>query len=86
MNKYLLLPFIALLLTSVACCGDRHKEYHNFTYTHEEWVKGQWFYGDRDGHIGWWWHVNTVWYFYERPVYPYPPEIHTSVESVTIEA
>lgn len=48
--------------------GERH--FHD----HDEhmWRGGRWFHGDHDGRAGWWWIVNGGWYFYPRPVYPYP--------------
>jgi hypothetical protein len=26
----------------------------------------------RGGHLGWWWVVAGIWYFYPTPIYPYP--------------
>ncbi len=36
------------------------------------WRAGGWRHERRDGRFGWWWVVGGTWYFYERPVYPYP--------------
>jgi hypothetical protein len=36
------------------------------------WQGGHWQRGAHDGQLGWWWVVGGVWYFYPRPVYPYP--------------
>ncbi len=38
----------------------------------DRWRGGYWTHGDYDGRWGWWWVVNGLWYFYPRPVYPYP--------------
>lgn len=42
------------------------------------WRGGRWRQEWHNGRFGWWWMVGGVWYFYERPVYPYPlvvPEV-----------
>jgi hypothetical protein len=36
------------------------------------WRAGKWHHEFHDGRLGWWWVVGTIWYFYPRPVYPYP--------------
>lgn len=36
------------------------------------WREGRWHHGRHDGRLGWWWIAAGVWYFYPRPVYPYP--------------
>jgi hypothetical protein len=36
------------------------------------WRRGHWFHGNYAGSLGWWWVVGTTWYFYQRPIYPYP--------------
>ncbi len=36
------------------------------------WRGGRWHEGYHGGHFGWWWIVGGVWYWYPRPVYPYP--------------
>lgn len=36
------------------------------------WRGGRWVHGPHSGHMGWWWVVGSVWYFYPSPVYPYP--------------
>ena len=51
----------------------RERDVHRF---HERdlalWRTGAWHHEWHDGRYGWWWFVAGVWYFYERPVYPYP--------------
>jgi len=55
--------------------GDawRDRDIHRF---HERdmarWQHGRWFRGPHDGRAGWWWIVGDTWYFYPRPIYPYP--------------
>jgi len=44
-------------------------------FTAEElvhWRGGQWRNSCFGGRCGWWWFAGGRWYFYERPVYPYP--------------
>ena len=49
--------------------GDiRHFREHDM----DRWRGGRWFHGRHEGHEGWWWVVAGLWYFYPRPVYPYP--------------
>ncbi len=36
------------------------------------WQGGRWHHGRHDGRLGWWWIAAGMWYFYPRPVYPYP--------------
>ncbi|MCD7097819.1 hypothetical protein [Stenotrophomonas sp. MMGLT7] len=43
------------------------------------WARGGWRHEYRDGRWGWWWLVDGMWYWYDRPVYPYP----TAVSVVT---
>ncbi len=38
----------------------------------ELWRGGVWRHEWHEGRLGWWWAVGGVWYFYERPIYPYP--------------
>lgn len=49
--------------------GDQH---HFHDRDEHIWRGGRWFHGDHDGRAGWWWIVNGGWYFYPRPIYPYP--------------
>ncbi len=49
--------------------GDiRHFHERDF----DRWRGGRWFRGNYLGHYGWWWIVGGVYYWYPRPVYPYP--------------
>lgn len=36
------------------------------------WRGGQWRNSCFAGRCGWWWFAGGQWYFYERPIYPYP--------------
>lgn len=50
-----------------------HGGFHHFRdHRRHDWGEGRWFHGDHDRRHGWWWIVGGVWYFYPRPVYPYP--------------
>ena len=56
---------------------DRHFEWRgDIRSFHErdfaQWRGGQWFHGYHDGRLGWWWTVGPMFYWYERPLYPYP--------------
>lgn len=44
-------------------------------FDHREWRRGEWIQGRHDGHLGWWWVVAGTWFFYPRPIYPYPPVV-----------
>lgn len=50
------------------------------------WRGGQWRNSCYAGRCGWWWFVDGLWYFYERPIYPYPLEVSvvTYVEPVEV--
>jgi hypothetical protein len=44
-------------------------------FTREErriWFGGRWIHDYHAGRLGWWWVVDGGWYFYPRPIYPYP--------------
>jgi hypothetical protein len=46
----------------------RHFDHRDYAV----WRSGSWHHTRRDGKLGWWWVVAGTWYFYPRPVYPYP--------------
>jgi len=44
-------------------------------FRHEDmvrWRGGRWSQTCYFGRCGWWWFAGGMWYFYDRPVYPYP--------------
>ena len=45
---------------------------HFHEYDMPRWRSGRWYHGLHDGRHAWWWIAGGVWYFYPRPVYPYP--------------
>jgi len=46
---------------------------HRFHERHYEvWRGGSWFHGNYGGRLGWYWVVGGIYYFYPRPIYPYP--------------
>ena len=45
---------------------------HFNQYDLGRWRGGHWYKGRHTGHVGWWWVVAGVWYFYPAPIYPYP--------------
>lgn len=89
MNRFpyaLALALAALVLPSAPVRADGPRQYRDppprrapehrvRRHSREEWRRGHWFHGDHGGHVGWWWVVGIDWYFYPRPVYPYPREI-----------
>ncbi len=36
------------------------------------WRGGSWYHGVYGGRMGWYWTVGGAYYFYPRPIYPYP--------------
>jgi len=55
------------------------RDYAHFTPREASlWRGGAWRREFHDGRFGWWFIVDGIWYFYDRPVYPYPtfiPEV-----------
>lgn len=49
--------------------GDIHR-FHDRDFG--VWRGGDWRHGHHNGHLGWWWVVGGIWYFYPEPIYPYP--------------
>ncbi len=58
-----------------------HHEFHEHDvhrFNHEEltrWRGGRWNNACYRGRCGWWWFAGGQWYFYDRPIYPYPLEV-----------
>lgn len=51
----------------------REHDVHRFRpHELELWRGGVWRHEWHEGRLGWWWAVGGAWYFYERPIYPYP--------------
>ena len=51
--------------------GNRDiRHFHNHHI--DVWRGGKWHHGRHDGRLGWWWVAAGMWYFYPKPVYPYP--------------
>ena len=63
--------------------GHEHHEFHEHDvhrFSHEElgrWRGGRWNNTCFNGRCGWWWFAGGQWYFYDRPVYPYPLAVST---------
>jgi hypothetical protein len=78
--KTILAAFVVLTsmaLNPVAANADWHRHtgiefrfHHPEDYRH--WHSGYWNHGWHDGRLGWWWVAAGSWYFFTRPVYPYP--------------
>jgi hypothetical protein len=53
--------------------GWRDRDIHQFRdRDFASWQHGRWVHARHDGRFGWWWIVGDTWYFYPRPVYPFP--------------
>lgn len=47
--------------------------YSGFTGADRDaWHGGGWRHESHNGHLGWWWVVGDLWYFYPAPIFPYP--------------
>lgn len=49
--------------------GDIHRFHEHDIVV---WRGGNWWRGAHDGRNGWWWIVGGVWYWYPKPIYPFP--------------
>ena len=69
---------IALIATSISICAEARERWHGGNIRHFEmhdrpiWRGGHWRHARYGGRLGWWWIVGPTWYFYSRPIYPYP--------------
>lgn len=80
MSPKTLLSFAILLgvvLNPAAALADWHRHSHiEFRFhqprDHHRWNHGRWHHGYHDGRWGWWWLVAGSWYYFNKPVYPYP--------------
>lgn len=53
--------------------GPGPQHIHEFHERHAEvWRGGNWYHGNYGGRFGWYWVVGGAYYFYPRPIYPYP--------------
>lgn len=69
-SVFMLLTAATLVVTPSEA---RFRRYLAPVFPVENWQRGYWFHGTYSGHVGWWWIVGPGWYFYETPMYPYPP-------------
>jgi hypothetical protein len=49
-----------------------HDYAHFSPHEMDMWHRGGWHHEFRNGRYGWWYAVDDIWYFYDRPIYPYP--------------
>ena len=82
LTKYYII--VALLISSFAVNSKiiRHSKnranWHSGNIHHFEindraiWRSGHWQHVSYSGRLGWWWVVGPSWYYYPRPIYPYP--------------
>lgn len=67
-----------LIAAPMTAQADRHRPWHGGDIRHFDrhdmprWQGGHWYHGPHLGRLGWWWVVGSIWYFYPRPVYPFP--------------
>lgn len=46
---------------------------HRFEFQDRmKWRGGAWRHTRYGGRVGWWWIVGPTWYYYPKPIYPYP--------------
>ena len=63
---------------SAAQASPRWDEHHDHEWHRgydphvEHWRSGHWYNGHHEGRHGWWWIAGGVWYWYPKPIYPYP--------------
>ncbi|MGZ3768717.1 MAG: hypothetical protein ACXVCR_18130 [Bdellovibrio sp.] len=75
LGKKLLIP---LLLIATFARGEEPRPHdshpwHGPGFSVRHWQGGHWHHGPYFDRTGWWWIVGPDWYFYDDPVYPYPP-------------
>jgi hypothetical protein len=72
---------VGLILTLALVPNVSQAEWHSYTglefrfhrpVDYHNWHRGGWHHGWHDNRLGWWWVVAGSWYFFNRPVYPYP--------------
>lgn len=72
-SKKPLLILIALSLFSASASTPAYAWIGGFHHRDIAlWHGGRWVHGWHGGRLGWWWFAAGSWYFYTRPVYPYP--------------
>jgi hypothetical protein len=64
--------FVLSLLAASPAQADRWRGGDIRHFDHDRWHEGRWDRDWHDGRLGWWWVVAGTWYFYPRPIYPYP--------------
>lgn len=80
-----LIPFLAALAMGGAWAQPAHENHGRERYVfrgHDvhrfergdliRWRGGRWSNSCFGGRCGWWWFSAGQWYFYDRPIYPYP--------------
>jgi hypothetical protein len=43
-----------------------------YDHDHRTWAAGNWYHGNYQGRFGWYWVVGETYYFYPKPIYPFP--------------
>jgi hypothetical protein len=82
---FFLLMIFSLLADSQARVNQISLRWHRGDIHHFEmndrshWSRGRWKHQNYNGRIGWWWVVGPSWYYYSRPIYPYPDPYTPSV-------
>ncbi|WP_157572386.1 hypothetical protein [Nevskia soli] len=53
---------------------NNHRDHHvpPPPYLGDHWQEGHWRHGDHGHRGGWWWVTGGNWFWYEKPIYPYP--------------
>jgi hypothetical protein len=68
--------FVLLLMVAMSAHADPWNRFDHPPgfYRHEPriWAGGNWYQGNYMGRPGWYWVVGGNYYYYPRPIYPYP--------------
>ena len=73
-----IISFSLLMLITFTTNAQHHRQWHNGNIHHFEshdrivWRGGNWRHRNYHGRLGWWWVVGPTWYYYSKPIYPYP--------------
>jgi hypothetical protein len=84
-SLFLTLTGTTLFLPTMAQCWPRH-HWYDPGFDYHRWRGGYWFQGAYLNWYGWWWVVDSTWYYYPQPIYPYPnpnapPAYYVQVQS-----
>ena len=85
--KLLIMGIISALMLSCVTVYGHHSSYYRrpfFSFPVDIWRHGKWLHGTYAGKLGWWFIAGSTWYFYEKPIYPYPDPYVTPSYSIYV--